>query len=855
MFCRTVNAGKSKHNEDQSTVHLGYLTRSVTQTSTDSLAQSSTDAKNATVSTIQPSASNSEQTISQPPNSDDDNSKSVDTSSDGDNSNISPDKKNEERTALVNGDVTHEEALPHANGSDESVTPGIVTPDDGDSKETETLFNGHLQEPLPDTSETVGVTDVNEIDNLEDNLSCSPHFCNVLPNESLFVDEGSGMIGVSVPYYYFAVFDGHAGWGAAVYASQHLQHILHNSLSKVVDYIIPDQSSLKTKIYHPYFSPPPVPDVTSVVVGALEQSFYLMDKKIEQDRHKFCISGGCTACVAVFIMGKLYVANAGDSRATASVDGAPHPMSNDFTPETENYRIRKLGALHPELLGGLFNPIEFQRRPLRREVGNEALCRHPYMARGWAYKRITEEDLKCPLVTGSGKRSRVMGTIGVTRGFGDHDLKAQVSSVLIKPFLSCEPEVKVLDLISATLTDNDALILGTDGLWDITTNEKAVSLLQKSLLRSQYHLPSSDPNRHKYRYTSAAQDLVMSARGKLTEHNWRTAENKHATIDDIAVFVIPLKPYQEEHKRWKQMYDVAMESDNLPKAPKVKENKETEYKSELPITTTLTEAINNKVYIREDQTRKNSGFGLSNLFPSPGTALSAILSSSGPSGAAISKQATSNPSDGEVESNQSTSSGGNKPSDVFVLSSSEETSNIKLSLPNSPENEEEESSGGTSRNLNLGELNPLDSDYRMKGISPTPEDEKVFGRIELLSDESPLRAQSNIVPSISPDSQLDGDSTTPFGGKSEETEKPLNPLMEDYFQQDTSGHQIPRWVESLLLVLFKSLSVFKNNSFFISLAFPSLYFVEGCLLIECWLHILWKLIYWSSHFPWLYTGI
>lgn len=34
-----------------------------------------------------------------------------------------------------------------------------------------------------------------------------------------------------------------------------------------------------------------------------------------------------------------------------------------------------------------------------------------------------------------------MATIGVTRGFGDHDLKVHGTDISIKPFLSCSPEV------------------------------------------------------------------------------------------------------------------------------------------------------------------------------------------------------------------------------------------------------------------------------------------------------------------------------------------------------------------------------------------------------------------------------
>jgi hypothetical protein len=47
----------------------------------------------------------------------------------------------------------------------------------------------------------------------------------------------------------------------------------------------------------------------------------------------------------------------------------------------------------------------------------------------------------------------------------------------------------------------------------------------------------------------------MHSRGKLYEKNWKTADGKAATIDDISVFVIPLAPYKEEYTEWKQEYE------------------------------------------------------------------------------------------------------------------------------------------------------------------------------------------------------------------------------------------------------------------------------------------------------------
>ena len=50
----------------------------------------------------------------------------------------------------------------------------------------------------------------------------------------------------------------------------------------------------------------------------------------------------------------------------------------------------------------------------------------------------------------------------------------------------------------------------------------------------------------RYRYISLAQDLVMAARGKLKERNWKRSAGGAATIDDISVFVIPILPYKHE---------------------------------------------------------------------------------------------------------------------------------------------------------------------------------------------------------------------------------------------------------------------------------------------------------------------
>lgn len=95
---------------------------------------------------------------------------------------------------------------------------------------------------------------------------------------------------------------------------------------------------------------------------------------------------------------------------------------------------------HPEWMGGEYIAMEYAKKPMTKDLGTRILYKQGNM-KGWTYKTLQKDDLKMPIVTGEGKRSRLLGTIGVTRGFGDHDLRALGSGVIIKPFLSCHPEV------------------------------------------------------------------------------------------------------------------------------------------------------------------------------------------------------------------------------------------------------------------------------------------------------------------------------------------------------------------------------------------------------------------------------
>ncbi len=63
------------------------------------------------------------------------------------------------------------------------------------------------------------------------------------------------------------------------------------------------------------------------------------------------------------------------------------------------------------------------------------------------------------------------------------------------------------------------------------------------------------------RHITIAQDLVMAARGKLVDRNWKrnaggvsadgTQQTAAATIDDISVLVVPILAYKKEYAEWK----------------------------------------------------------------------------------------------------------------------------------------------------------------------------------------------------------------------------------------------------------------------------------------------------------------
>ncbi|XP_014460543.3 protein phosphatase 1M isoform X1 [Alligator mississippiensis] len=341
--------------------------------------------------------------------------------------------------------------------------------------------------------------------------------------------------------YYWAIFDGHGGPEAAIIASNYLHYCIKQKLEEVVEGIIKPHPPMHLKgccicNSDPLFVEEKQICQEDVIIGALENAFQECDEMICQEMKATNQAGGCTALAVLYLQGKLFVANAGDSRAVVVQKHSIMALSSEFTPETERQRIQHLAFLNPKLLADEFTRFEFPRRLKRGDVGHKVLYRDYFMA-GWGYKTVEKDDLKYPLIHGHGKQTHLLGTLAVSRGLGDHQLKVTDTNVKVKPFLSCIPKVNVLDFAVHDVEEDDVLVLATDGLWEILSNEEVAQIVRSFLEDNKMDL---------YRFSELAKCLVQKARGMRNGHQWTLENNNPASYDDISVFVIPLNNRDRE---------------------------------------------------------------------------------------------------------------------------------------------------------------------------------------------------------------------------------------------------------------------------------------------------------------------
>ncbi|ETO18803.1 hypothetical protein RFI_18442, partial [Reticulomyxa filosa] len=245
--------------------------------------------------------------------------------------------------------------------------------------------------------------------------------------------------------------------------------------------------------------------------------------KFDEHLAKLNLRGGCTVQLVLYLGNshKLISANAGDARAVYSVDnGTAKQLSYDHSPMNDWDRVHDIAKKHVTLLEGRFRLADKHETSEDVEKLPSSLQKIP------------------PLITAEQEKSRLLATIGVARGFGDFGLSVfGMKNVHIKPFLSCEPFVSVVDLNEETIGMTDVLVLACDGIFDVLSNEETINKVRSFLwfncddTHALSQLTTEEILNH-HPITFEALDRACLKLGTLAY--------ARGTVDDVTVFAIPL---------------------------------------------------------------------------------------------------------------------------------------------------------------------------------------------------------------------------------------------------------------------------------------------------------------------------
>ncbi|CAN6354105.1 unnamed protein product [Urochloa humidicola] len=183
---------------------------------------------------------------------------------------------------------------------------------------------------------------------------------------------------------------------------------------------------------------------------------------------------GSTAVVAVICSSHIIVANCGDSRAVLCQGKQPLALSVDHKPNREDEYAR----------------IEAQ--------GGKVIQWNGY---------------------------RVLGVLAMSRSIGDRYLK---------PYIIPVPEVTIV----ARAKDDECLILASDGLWDVMTNEEVCDAARKRILL--WHKKNADASSSAQRSGESPDQAAQAA----AEYLSKLALQK-GSKDNITVVVVDLKSHRK----------------------------------------------------------------------------------------------------------------------------------------------------------------------------------------------------------------------------------------------------------------------------------------------------------------------
>jgi protein phosphatase 1G len=251
----------------------------------------------------------------------------------------------------------------------------------------------------------------------------------------------------------FGVFDGHGGGEVSKFCAEHI----HVEIEKMPEYEKGEFGESLVAVFHRMDDMMQTPeglsrlralrdDPGSQMAGhgddqEEEGSFDFLRSLLAQQNaqrgateanrgqpdHMEEIQAGCTAVVALVKGNKLYVANAGDSRAVMSRRGKAIPLSFDHKPShpAERQRIESAGGF----------------------------------------------------VSNLGGMSRVNGNLNLSRAIGDLKYKGNKDLHAKHQIITAEPDIEEADIQEG----DEFLLLACDGIWDVLTNQEAIDFVRKGL--------------------------------------------------------------------------------------------------------------------------------------------------------------------------------------------------------------------------------------------------------------------------------------------------------------------------------------------------------------------------------------
>eukprot|EP00485_Elphidium_margaritaceum_P002304 CAMPEP_0202686520 /NCGR_PEP_ID=MMETSP1385-20130828/2267_1 /ASSEMBLY_ACC=CAM_ASM_000861 /TAXON_ID=933848 /ORGANISM="Elphidium margaritaceum" /LENGTH=561 /DNA_ID=CAMNT_0049341109 /DNA_START=20 /DNA_END=1705 /DNA_ORIENTATION=+ len=323
----------------------------------------------------------------------------------------------------------------------------------------------------------------------------------------------------------WAIFDGHGGYETALYAAQHfLKYVQKYHLTRK------DMATNAT---------------------AMEQWKDLLQEifvKFDQHIGHLNIRGGSTVVVVLLIGRTVVCANAGDARAImSSGDGQAVELSRDHTPMADYDRLAKLA----------------RQKSHYKKISKFFRINAQHETYADVQKLSSTELRKAPFISREMDKSRLLGTIGVARGFGDYGLTVfGFKSIAIKPYLSAEPYVVIKELNEADIGDTDLLCVACDGVFDVMSNQEVIDLLRKEIFFRKRKNSKEDGNENEKEEKQDGHEQQVDASSYMDDPNLDIDTQRidkscavlglrayaKGTMDDVSIFCVPLKQICEFYK-------------------------------------------------------------------------------------------------------------------------------------------------------------------------------------------------------------------------------------------------------------------------------------------------------------------